>query len=146
MLLYGQASNNYDVRHQVVSSGVSSQLVKLFPGHAFYSFGVKSPPNRQASDGTIFSSLLMCEFHWLFPVPRSYHYHLLWPTQKVVYIFLLTQHHKRFGNDGLFLVAHISNWLLCLYTLLCKHVCLFISRNSALGGYPLKGHSAVVAE
>ena len=32
----------YVVRHQVVSDGVSSQLVKLqiFPGHAFYSFGV----------------------------------------------------------------------------------------------------------
>ena len=63
----------------------------------------------------------------------------------MVDIFLLTWHHTRFGNDDLFLVAHISTWLLCACKLLCeRRVCLFISRNSALGGYQLKGHSAVL--
>ena len=34
----------YVVCHQIVSDGVSSKLVKLqiFPGHAFYSFGVNA--------------------------------------------------------------------------------------------------------
>ena len=52
---------------------------------------------------------------------NSHHYHLLWPTNKC------------FGNGGLFLAAHIST-------------CLFISRNSAVGGCPLKRHSPVIAE
>ena len=77
---------------------------------------------------------------------QSHHHHLLWPIKKMVGIFLLTSHHKRFGNDGIFCVAHISTWLLCLCTLLGERVCLFISSNSALGGYSLKGHSEVVAE
>ena len=64
---------------------------------------------------------------------------MFWPTKKVVGTL-------RFGNGGLFLVAHISTWLLCLYTLLYVCVCLFISMKSALGGYILMGHSAVVAE
>ena len=49
---------------------------------------------------------------------QSYHYHLLWPT-------LLTWHHKRFSNDGFFLVAHISNWLLCLCTFALR-ACLLV--------------------
>jgi len=55
-------------------------------------------------------------------------------------ILLVTWHHKRYDNGGHFLVAHISIWLLCLCTVLCELVCLFVSRNSAMGGY------AVVAE
>ena len=68
---------NYVVCHQVVSGGVSSQLVKLqiFPGHAFYSVWCicsvvcqSSSPNRQGTDGTIVSFLCMRAFHLLFPV------------------------------------------------------------------------------
>ena len=38
---------------------------------------------------------------------QYHHYHLLWPTTKVVDILLLTWCHKRFGNGGLLLVAHL---------------------------------------
>jgi len=77
---------------------------------------------------------------------QSHHYHLLWSTKTVLVIFLVTWQYKRFGNDGLFLVAHLGTWLLYVCTLLCERVCLFISRNSALGGFPMMGYSAVVAE
>ena len=30
---------------------------------------------------------------------QFHHYHQLWPTKKIVSIFILTWHHKRFGND-----------------------------------------------
>ena len=65
---------NCVVRNQVVSGGVSSQLVKLhiFPGHAFLQFWSicsvvcqSSSPNRQAAAGTIFSFVCMCALYWL---------------------------------------------------------------------------------
>ena len=119
----------------------------IFPGHAVYSFGINAPWSvnllHQIDKHLTVPSLLFF-IHVCVPLvvscSQSHHYHLLWPTQKVVGIFLLTWHHKRFCNDGIFLIADISNWLLCLCTLLCQRVCLFISRNTALGAYPLKGH------
>ena len=99
--------------------------------------------HRQAAHGTIFHACVRSVGCALFPVsPVS----LVLTYYTVLGILLLTWHHKRFGNGGLFLVAHISTWLCCLCTFLCEIVCILISRNSAMGKYPLKGHSAVVAE
>ena len=99
--------------------------------------------HRQAAHGTILYACVRSGGCVLFPVsPLS----LALTYQTVLVILLLTWHHKRFGNGGLFLVAHISTWLLCLCTFLCELVCILMSRNSAMGRYPLKGHSAVVAE
>ena len=65
---------------------------------------------------------------------QSRHCYLLWPTNKVVGIILLTWPHNCFDIVGLFLVAHISIRLPCMCTFHCMLVCLLISRNSELGG------------
>ena len=114
---------NYVVRHHVVSDRVSSQLVKpqIFPGHVFYSFGIYAPwsvnlPHQIGKQLTVPSLACYVCVPLVDSCSQSHHYHLLWPTKKMVGTLLLTWNHKLFGNGGLFLVAHISTWLLCLCT------------------------------
>ena len=51
---------------------------------------------------------------------QSHHYHLLWLTKKVIDILLLTWPYNRFDNGRLFLVAHISIYLLYLCNFLAR--------------------------
>ena len=88
-----------------------------------------SSKHGRAAHCTNLSLFMYVSVHPNVSCVQSYHHHLLWPTKRVISILLLTWHHTRFGNGGLFLVAHISTWLFCLCTFHCELVCLLINRN-----------------
>ena len=126
-----------------VDQAADLSMSRLLPFWSICSLVWSSLQHRQVAHGTIFYAcvrLAGCVLFSFCPLSFALIY------KRVVVILLLTWHHTRFGNGGMFMVAHISTWLLCMCTFLCELVCLLISRNSTMGGYPLKGHSAVVAE
>ena len=85
-------------------------------------------------------ALAFCAFLGLqsvFSRSQSHHYYFLWPAKKVIDSISLSWPHERFDNGCLFLVAHISVWLLCLCTFPCKLVCLFVGLIST---YKFKLH------